>query len=464
MKKSSYFNGLLFSLVFGAFTAAAQTSFNSHTFRFSDALEYPTLEGTLSPDEQWVKNRDKLLLRASYDYVDEPVIGLDPSRSNQIATVVESLHTFFLGAGYRFTKRLSAGFDLPLHRVRLNSSFAAGDTSTWSLGDINLRAKFRLTGDQAFVHFAIMPYVYFPTGDAAYLVTDDSYGFGGKILADKHIGRLNLAGHFGYTHASHARYQTIDRSGRFEVGGGALFKITKMFGANGEAIWGITYPDFKKDQNPVELRIGGRVDFGRAIAFVGTGLEAFRGDRSTNYSVYAGVKIPLAKEPPPVEPAVKEVIKEVEVVREVVVKEQVDLLQKTLNLYRQILFEFNKAIIKPQSYGMLDSAAEVIKKYEKQINRIVIEGHTDSIGSREYNLTLSHGRAKAIYEYLISKGVTESKLAFQGYGEDKPVVKEIDEATRQQNRRVEFVVEQLVYDPAEIKENANVIEVPGVNP
>ena len=72
--------------------------------------------------------------------------------------------------------------------------------------------------------------------------------------------------------------------------------------------------------------------------------------------------------------------------------------------------------------------------------KIEIGGHTDNKGTSEYNKSLSHNRAKAVYEYLIEKGIAANRLSYKGYGESKPIdTNETDEG-RANNRRTEFKV------------------------
>ncbi len=70
----------------------------------------------------------------------------------------------------------------------------------------------------------------------------------------------------------------------------------------------------------------------------------------------------------------------------------------------------------------------------------IIEGHTDNIGSEEYNLSLSNRRANSVGEYLRSKGIAEYRLSSYGYGMSKPIATNETEESRQKNRRVEILL------------------------
>lgn len=99
-------------------------------------------------------------------------------------------------------------------------------------------------------------------------------------------------------------------------------------------------------------------------------------------------------------------------------------------------FEFNKAKLLPQSHPFLDKLAEILLR-QKQV-KLVIVGHTDDIGDKEYNLWLSQERAKAVKDYIVSKGVPPEYMKTYGFGESVPIVTNNSEPGRALNRRVDF--------------------------
>lgn len=105
----------------------------------------------------------------------------------------------------------------------------------------------------------------------------------------------------------------------------------------------------------------------------------------------------------------------------------------------KIYFEFNKAVIEPVSYGILDAVAQALVD-NPQIKLVRVEGHTDNEGTAEYNLELSRARAKAVVEYLIGKSVPAERLTSEGYGFEKPKASNDSEEGRAINRRVEFTI------------------------
>ncbi len=105
-----------------------------------------------------------------------------------------------------------------------------------------------------------------------------------------------------------------------------------------------------------------------------------------------------------------------------------------------IMFDLDSAQIKPEYALILDEVAAILKKHTYK--QVVIEGHTCSLASDDYNMDLSRRRAAATKEYLVGKGISASGLVTKGYGESRPVADNTIDAGRRQNRRVEFLVLQ----------------------
>jgi OOP family OmpA-OmpF porin len=101
-----------------------------------------------------------------------------------------------------------------------------------------------------------------------------------------------------------------------------------------------------------------------------------------------------------------------------------------------IMFDLNKADIRPEFYDELDEIVAILKKNPDI--RIHIDGHTCSRGTDKYNQTLSEKRAGAVSSYLQQKGIDASRLVPRGYGESQPAYPNNTEASRIKNRRVEF--------------------------
>ncbi len=109
-----------------------------------------------------------------------------------------------------------------------------------------------------------------------------------------------------------------------------------------------------------------------------------------------------------------------------------------IELKQTIYFAFNRARIKRVSFALLNEVAKALQDNDKI--QVRIEGHTDSRGSKRYNLRLSSSRAKSVRKYLIGRGVSGGRMVAKGYGEEVPIADNRTEAGRAENRRVEFVI------------------------
>lgn len=112
-------------------------------------------------------------------------------------------------------------------------------------------------------------------------------------------------------------------------------------------------------------------------------------------------------------------------------------VQKKIVL-RGVNFDFNKANIRPDAAGILREAATILKDNPKV--QVSVEGHTDAIGSEEYNLKLSLRRATAVKQFLVKEGVPDARLSVRGFGKTQPVASNDTDDGRAQNRRVELKV------------------------
>jgi len=118
---------------------------------------------------------------------------------------------------------------------------------------------------------------------------------------------------------------------------------------------------------------------------------------------------------------------------------KVQVREEKLELREKIHFEFGKAVIKRESYPLLDQVAATLKDHP-EIRKLRVEGHTDNKGSAQYNLRLSQKRAEAVVEYLVKKGVERERLVPKGFGLTRPIASNATEAGRAANRRVEMII------------------------
>jgi outer membrane protein OmpA-like peptidoglycan-associated protein len=105
-------------------------------------------------------------------------------------------------------------------------------------------------------------------------------------------------------------------------------------------------------------------------------------------------------------------------------------------ILKGVNFESGKAILKANSYAVLDQIAESLREWSEV--KIEIQGHTDKAGTAAKNLELSQKRAETVRQYLIDKGIAADRLTAVGYGPDRPIASNKTAAGRALNRRVEL--------------------------
>ena len=112
---------------------------------------------------------------------------------------------------------------------------------------------------------------------------------------------------------------------------------------------------------------------------------------------------------------------------------------------RALNFDFDKSVVKPQYFEMLNNLKDFI---EQNNYELTIEGHTDSVGSNQYNMGLSRRRAESVKAKLLEFGLTEDRIVgIEAMGEEQPIATNETKEGRAQNRRVEFKLVQRESTP-----------------
>ena len=106
--------------------------------------------------------------------------------------------------------------------------------------------------------------------------------------------------------------------------------------------------------------------------------------------------------------------------------------------FHSMLFEFDKSNLTPETKAELDRVAKIMQDDPNVM--LELQGNTDSVGTDAYNKALGERRAKAVFDYLKSKGINPNRLKMVSFGESKPVASNATDAGRAQNRRVDLVV------------------------
>ncbi|MEO9894500.1 OmpA family protein [Aurantibacter sp.] len=107
-------------------------------------------------------------------------------------------------------------------------------------------------------------------------------------------------------------------------------------------------------------------------------------------------------------------------------------------VFKNVLFEFDNSVLLTSSKKELEKLVHHLQSNAMLF--VTINGHTDNIGSPNYNLELSKNRAAAVADYLKQAGISENRISSKGFGSENPLLDNKDEINRKQNRRVEFVI------------------------
>jgi len=249
-------------------------------------------------------------------------------------------------------------------------------------------------------------------------------GFGGILFANDNslLTKLDV---------TYLEYQ-------FNLGIGAEWRFSENWSLRAEGIYHTSSTN-KLDgyDNPGEDKglFGGNSD---TYITLSAGVQFYfsKGEPSALCDLYDGITI---NECPSLDEIEELIIKHTpkEIVKEVVVEKPVEV-KKSQWVLVGVNFEFNKARLTPESYPILFYAVQNLN--ENPDTKVEIQGHTDNIGSEQYNMKLSEERAQTVRDYLVAKGIDPSRLTVKGYGESMPVADNSTPEGRLLNRRIEFKV------------------------
>lgn len=108
-----------------------------------------------------------------------------------------------------------------------------------------------------------------------------------------------------------------------------------------------------------------------------------------------------------------------------------------IEILQRVFFATNKDLLRQRSFKLLENVADVLIAHP-EIQKVIVEGHTDDQGSRDYNVDLSRRRAEAVKRFLMEEGVQGTRLDTRGFGPDEPIESNRSSKGRAKNRRVEF--------------------------
>ena len=356
------------------------------------------------------------------DYARKP-LELAAPLGTPIRSINENMLIANVLFSYGFTNWFSVGLNIPIVGWNdfIDPTTGVGKSQT-NMGDIYLEAKFRLLNDEKYpVGLAVIPFVTFPSGEAAVFTSAGGFTGGAKLALDANIhDRVKLALNVGYRMKQDVTIRNARIDDQLLLSLGINIKVVDRLFVIGEAMTEGAIHDIFSDEvhNPIEVRGGVRwMATDRLAINAGGGAGLTLGVGAPDFRAFLGATYTWDG---------------CDCAAPVIESRKIAINQK-------IHFDFDKAIIKPDSFAILNEVAGIIKG--SKINKVTIEGHTDAIASDAYNQKLSERRANAVKQYLIKEGVDAGKLVSVGYGESKPIADNNTERGRAANRRTEFMVE-----------------------
>lgn len=422
------------ALALGMMAITAQAAYES---RF-DALNYtPAVDGgkyfTLYGSEtldQWQGH-----LGLSFDYADQPLqfsgTGAFVGRTQSVVDRTITLNGY---GALGFTDWFSMGMNVPV--VLYNWFFSDTPVAAPSgladkgadMGDLSLVTKFRLLDiDQGHVGVALLPYITLPTGDVTRYMGSGHVTGGMTLATDFKLGeRVSLTTNLGVQLRDDVTRHGVNMDDQFTYGIGMNIKMSPRWQAIIEGFGATVMKDFFSNAatSPLEAGAGFRHLFGdsglsldlgaNAGVINGVGTPRFRIMSSLQWTSH---RVDCIAPPPP----------------------DARIQNGKIVTLGKIYFDTNKTTIKVVSYPVLDDVVDVLNK-NPQIALLEVQGHTDARASDAYNMTLSQGRAAATVTYLVSKGISASRLRAVGYGESRPIAPNTTTDGMDKNRRTEFVI------------------------
>ena len=343
---------------------------------------------------------------------------------------------------YGVLKHLNIGVHIPqILKQNVDANGPRGQFSQNGITEATLSAKYQLWQDG--IHgIAIAGSMNVnTTSDNPYLGQDRGYVYNAELIAETTLQSIKLAANLGYRFSGK---QDSDENSPIKPFGNQLiaslaagYRLTSLNTDIVGEIYGSGSPkdgyfeNSSRQASAAESIVGLRYHADDSLRFdAGVGTELFHGNSTPDYRIYAGVqwltgspkKIPTRIEIAPLR----------------------RLPDEKITIVSDVLFKLNSDRVEARdARAGLKSLIESLQQ-GKKLDRLVIEGHTCSIGSRSYNKTLSTRRAKSIKQILVRDfGVPAYKIVTVGQGERYPIASNDHEVGRERNRRVEFKIYRI---------------------
>ncbi|MBW2459442.1 MAG: OmpA family protein [Deltaproteobacteria bacterium] len=412
---------------------------------------------------------------------------------NQDGEIVDQFVSGRLGfdvlASVTLWEPFAIGLDLPFFIAQTGDE----DPSFGGLGDLRIVPKFRILDDRELFGLGVIAELRVPTHVGDFSGGARNVVFVPRLVADHRFGStgFRLGANAGAALREKTEFENVNALSEFVYAGAASYRIggwDGMVAIGAEVNGGVGLTSVDLEELPLEGILFAKINptneweisFGPAMGIVpGYGIPTFRAFAGVRYTPTNndrdGDGIPDDEDKCPDTPEDRDGVEDADGCPEhdevgdddqdgiPNLDDQCPDQKETINgiqdedgcpdggpakvirkdnkllILENVEFATGSAIIRTKSYSILNQIALVLKA-NPDIKKLRVEGHTDSRGPREMNIVLSKARANSVRVFLIRGGIDSRRLESEGYGPDRPLVKEVDEPSLQKNRRVEFVV------------------------
>jgi len=460
-----------------------QQTQRSHSRTFEKVEDARSAFGHVSRDND-------VLFYLGGSWVKDPLTLKNPQNETQFSSVVKDMYGIHFGMSFYINQWLSAGLDSSYNLFKSNDN-----RSFSGLTDPVLRAKVRFLSRRT-IALAVMPYVglpFFSVGSQFMIqgtgfsnidglspgqgmlinpLSDEKTSFGAKLISEHVLSWSQLAINIGYRHSPGAYLedvvgdQMIDYRHLLNTSVGLYIPIKKSWGAHLEYQRDWSFPLLNQNLNPNELYLGTSVALQKTITgFAGIGFgNQFLSNDGNDFRVSAGLKftptfrknyqqrvtyldVPdvagadLPKQDPPVhissevEPLVQslqEPVQDTDTCSDTIFGDRDSFIVR----FEHDIDQMNQSV----ENAFLEYMVERMRRYQSDIDSIVLTGHASHVGSEAYNQDLSRRRINAVESYLLYKRLDNLNIQKTQYGEKVHLDQGVDALAQSRNRRVEVLV------------------------
>ena len=374
------------------------------------------------------------------------------SSGARISPLIDHQVNTTLSGAYGIADWVSIGLSIPFFpTLEVQPIGAAATESTAAFGDIGIIGKFLLwekgdpQKDDASTGYALSPFLTFPSGSSAKFVGNTSVTGGLQGAWDISFWKNKIVTNLGLRFREKETLLNLSVGQELLYGIGYTRPIVQNWDLHGltEITGSATLYNFgRANQSPLEWFFGLKKGFreGRLNLTAGSALGITNGYGTPGWRVfgmasYSAPPIPSLK---PVAPTMIE--------KTASTPGYAKIEGGQIVILQPIHFETGRWIIKKESLPVVKDVADLMIG-QPHIRRVLIVGHTDSRGSDRYNLKLSKNRAWAVRKKLIEYGVAADRRFSVGRGELQPIVPNQTAAGRAKNRRVEFLIVEILSAP-----------------